>query len=155
MPYRQKVTGIPALSVFYNIEHSVGTGCSNVREDVMLVQYMLGAFFSGPMLGSGSSKPHSRLEVDGTCGPITIEYIRAFQHVVASQVSGEVDGRISTPTGIVGPRHGRHYSIVALNMLLARTRRALFMTLPWAPDMPPNVKTLLMRPEEPVGRFTL
>ena len=153
MPHRQKVGGRTSLPVLYNIERAVGPVCPNRREDVMLVQYMLRAFFSATMPGRGGWIPHARLKVDGVCGPITEEYISAFQHRAASIVAASLDNRMHPATEVFGPRHGFHFAIILLNTLLHRTQPILFQNLPWAADMPADVKALLTRPEAPIGRF--
>jgi hypothetical protein len=71
--------------IFIN-DFAVGPGCPNKRDDVMLVQFMLGA------IGMFSARPENsrydyapslaprNLAPDGVCGPYTIAYIKSFQN---------------------------------------------------------------------------
>jgi hypothetical protein len=71
--------------IFVN-EYAVGPGCPNKRDDVMLVQFMLG------LIGMASARPENsrydyapslvprNLATDGVCGPYTIAYIKSFQN---------------------------------------------------------------------------
>jgi hypothetical protein len=113
------------LRVFYAIDHAVGAGCPNRRDDVLLVQFFLRA-----LAPRGDPETHESftpsgegiLAVDGICGSRSITYIKHFQGMMnraAKDISMGTwqDGRVDpVPAGRqFGPLHGRAYTMIHLN----------------------------------------
>jgi hypothetical protein len=64
----------PGYHFIYNINRPVGRGCKNEREDVLLVQVLLGRFFDD----YGNAPSGRPLAVDGVFGDTTGLYIALF-----------------------------------------------------------------------------
>lgn len=116
---------------FYNVIKAVGQAAPNVREDVMMVQYMLRHLFTGK---NAVHKPSGEMTVDGICGPITINWILTFQkQLVQSNIPTLIDGRIdrirdkSTFTGSISKTK---YTLHALDHNLKQNNFKAYRELP-------------------------
>lgn len=90
---------------FVNVEHAVGRGAPNRRDDVKLVQYLLNAI-------------GYRLVPDGFCGPKTQRAIQEFQEKMRASGTRTVpDGRVDRARGeqAFGAISNTVYAIVELN----------------------------------------
>lgn len=116
---------------FYNVIKAVGNAAPNVKEDVMMVQYMLKHLFVG---GKTHLKPSVEMAVDGICGPVTINWILAYQkQLVQSRISILVDGRIDRirdKTTFTGSISKTKYTLFALNWNLNDTNPRAYRELP-------------------------
>lgn len=100
-------TGLQVQPVMISTDNSVGKGCTNQRNDVLLVQFMMRVVNESPANSNWWQKKEKRpLTIDGTCGEVTQSFIRLMQ----GQVGGVTeDGRIDpiinarkfTKTGMV------------------------------------------------------
>ncbi len=68
----------------YNIDWTVGAGCTNLREDVMLVQALFSILYyhATPRTSYDFQPPdptYDSIDVDGFMGPITRAHIQGFQ----------------------------------------------------------------------------
>ena len=119
------------LSVFYNVVHAVGENCPNLREDVMLVQYLLYSVYQPlPQI----YKPKGEMTIDGICGGITKNWILKFQLDVRSggnsiQCDKRVD-RIRDKNGMVGSLSGKYYTLAYLNLYVAETNPEAYARMP-------------------------
>lgn len=129
----------------YNVNHSVGLGGANYRDDVMLVQFYLARVYGHPFGLSGAPDPGS-IAVDGACGPVTLRWIRAFQtQMQAGDIPPSrirVDGRVSAAPSTISGEH-RHYTIVLLNRWHGMLYPEEDVRL--SPDAPPYLRKSLSR----------
>lgn len=114
--YIYTLAGNPPMKVIYSVDHDVGPGCRNDRQDVLLVQFFL---YSASKAGGGlqaiqpaGAKP---LKIDGIYGPQTSAYIRNYQQ--ASEGRTVMDGKVSPIQGgsISGAVQGKALTIAHLN----------------------------------------
>jgi hypothetical protein len=126
-------------TLFYVVDAAVGTGCPNVRQDVLLVQFFLRAL----MVDAGAEKAYQPpgeqpIQIDGACGPRTIAYIKYFQEENSRRNPGVVihkDCRvdpITSGTHISSITHTA-YTIIKLNS----TYRSRFKALAANPILDP------------------
>ncbi len=124
-------TGMP----FYVVDSTVGKGCPNIRQDVLLVQFFLRAL----MVDAGKEKAYvppgeQPIKVDGVCGAHTIAYIKFFQEENMRRNPGatiHVDGRVDpllTGSSVSSITHST-YTIVRLNSTY-KTRFGTFFANP-------------------------
>jgi len=112
------------IRVCYFTDSTVGLGCSNRREDVLLVQFLLKS-----IAGKTDPEAHelfavpgqSPLAIDGICGTGTVAAIRRFQTFTKGQPSPnsrDVDGQvdISRPGHLLTTRTQSIYTIITLNV---------------------------------------
>ncbi|NCC39870.1 MAG: hypothetical protein EOM21_10555 [Gammaproteobacteria bacterium] len=106
----------PSMKVLYSVDHEVGPGCRNERQDVLLVQFFL---FSAAQPGGGLQpiQPPGQqpIKIDGIYGPQTAAYIKYYQQ--ASGGRAVIDGKISPVQGgsDIGAIHGKALTISHLN----------------------------------------
>jgi hypothetical protein len=92
--------------------------CPNLRDDVLLVQYLLKAFYDTL---PANQRPKGKMKVDGICGPITNNWILRFQ-LDANKYNGEplviVDNHVDKVLNknLVGSIGGKMYTLAVLNM---------------------------------------
>ncbi len=110
------------LPVVWNVDQSVGQKGSNLREDVVLVQYLLNAIAKSPTSSMGWElrKLLSFLLPNGICDDYTIDCIKRVQTVLTKTAPNTtVDGKISraAPGLWYG---GGYYTIVSINAMYRR-----------------------------------
>ena len=92
------LTGNPVQKVLYTVEHTVGTGGANRRDDVLLVQLFLRVQMEDGGSEAPSRPPDRRpLAIDGICGNDTLAYIRYYQEEAKRRFPGDAqppDGRV-------------------------------------------------------------
>ena len=117
-----------AIRVFYNVDHAVGPGRLNRRDDVLLVQFFLRSLARvNDVMTQDSYFPTGQalIDTDGVFGPQTAAYIKHFEAVLSRSLPGALwrDGVIDPrPSGQnFGPLHGRVYAIIRLNTLYAES----------------------------------
>jgi len=115
------------LQIAYSIDSTVGSGCVNNRDDVLLVQFFLGVTSQAdPNYVPPGEAP---LRIDGVCGNQTVKYIKRYQQRNSQQNPGSVltaDGRIDPIKRgvIVGAASGHVLSMLALNFSYKNERGA-------------------------------
>ena len=112
------------IRVCYFTDSTVGVGCSNRREDVLLVQFLLKSI-------AGKTDPEAHelfampglqpLAIDGICGPGTVAAIRRFQTFTKGHLnptSRDVDGQVdvSRPGHLFTTKNQSIYTIITLNV---------------------------------------
>jgi len=149
------------IAPFYNVQQVVGQGGSNLRSDVMLVQYMLfhicvsptphwdanHGSFSLLLLSKG---PGALFPFTGEFTPDLAEWIAVFQDHGTRRGEGpmSIDGRINrAPVGWGKPMAARSgwYTIQAMNRLMWRFNSRSFAVLPTLSDVPPALAADLSR----------
>lgn len=155
------------IAPFYNVQYAVGPGQSNMRSDVMLVQYMLfnicvgrsSNWTGGTDLLGGSvligETPSGRgadgiFPFDGRWTPRTSEWISAFQWACNQRGLGPltVDGKINRAKvgwGKPGPASSGWYTIQVMNRALLTLNGENFARLPTLSDLPAELRTDLGR----------
>jgi hypothetical protein len=121
------LTSQPYREVYVN-EKPVGTGCSNQRDDVQLVQLFLRIATEDAPNSPGFKPPgQPMIEPDGIFGPTTQKYISYFQE----EVDRRRNAKLLSRDGIVDPvksgsargsLSNTMYTILALNAAM-RSRR--------------------------------
>jgi peptidoglycan hydrolase-like protein with peptidoglycan-binding domain len=76
---------------FFDVTGTVGWGCKNHKDDVMLVQLLLRRYFMHRSDVGFSTNPALIVKVDGIFGDKTAKAIVAYQHHGGSLVDGKVD----------------------------------------------------------------
>jgi len=107
----------------YTVEQSVGLGCPNVRDDVLLVQFFLRRAMDDSPESKGIIPPGERpISIDGISGPQTFRYIKHYQDEDNRRNPGRGvarDGRVDSVgksgTGF-GSISNTLYTIIALNV---------------------------------------
>ena len=113
------------LQIAYSIDNTVGSGCVNNRDDVLLVQFFLGV---NSQADSTYVPPgEAPLRIDGICGSHTVKYIQRYQQRNSEKNPGSpltADGRIDPiKRGVmVGAASGRVLSMLALNFSYKNVR---------------------------------
>lgn len=106
MPYKQETVNSPQMPFIYNVEQAVGQNSPNGKGDVILVQYLLAAYY-GP----------NSLQIDGWIGPVTTGYIKKFQQ--EAKQSGNnvlVDSRVDKAYSYTSSISQTVYTIILLNV---------------------------------------
>jgi hypothetical protein len=140
---------------FCNIHFAVGRGCTNRRDDVLLVQYLLRTIYSSyvPAKTVAALPPGEPLAVTGHAGESTFKYILHFQQSIKG-VGGPgtvaTDGRVDRAHGFVGVVTGCRYTIIHLNDYYSLARPALNRHLWIAPDCPVELQRSLLAASKPV-----
>ena len=114
--------GAAKHSVIFVNDDAVGPGCPNRRDDVLLVQFMLGMlavvnsrFEFGDVDFAPIGFPRN-LKIDGICGPHTIASIKSFQRMGSLKKQGTAMAMIMD--GIVNPvRAGQPWTPLGSNVL--------------------------------------
>jgi hypothetical protein len=133
----------PGLAFFCNVHGSVGQGLSNRRDDVLLVQWLLRQYFS--KVTTISPPPGPMIQVDGSFGRQTGDYIKAFQ--TGGKAGGHsiaVDGRVDRAQGVFGALSGTQYTIIHMNNGADGRRPELARRFWTAADMPLELRNALI-----------
>ncbi|MGH3146614.1 MAG: hypothetical protein ACRDTR_12515, partial [Rubrobacter sp.] len=85
MPYIDSLSEHPDLPMFYNVTYAVGSAGYNVIEDVELVQFFLQQIYRNPAKAGLPPSPKGAMKVDGSCGPVTRNWIVKYQLDVANK----------------------------------------------------------------------
>lgn len=128
------------LPFFWNIHKSVGWGCPNRTDDVMLVQFLLLSIYLNTEVFSVGSPPTETFPLDGIFGQKTYKWIRAFQK---TQPGYHQDGRVSAIDGSRAFSTETHhpYTIIALNAELSKYPH--FQDLRMDPNLPATLAQVL------------
>ncbi|MET0605401.1 MAG: hypothetical protein ABWZ80_03010 [Beijerinckiaceae bacterium] len=118
--YQVKSTKAEPVSVAYTIDGSVGPGCQNAREDVLLVQHLLRRAWQDCPRSKGFRPPGETqpLKADGIPGPTTNRFIKFFQEeCVRRGANVTQDGRVDPVKSGASTSGGSHsfYTILAMN----------------------------------------
>ncbi|MEO8128257.1 MAG: hypothetical protein ABJF23_14005 [Bryobacteraceae bacterium] len=108
------------LKLVYTIDQAVGSGCPNMRDDVLLVQFFLKVISGGPEKALFTPAGRGPIGTDGIWGPTSQAYLDKFIEVNSGQNPGSPltkDGRVDPVVGgkIKGSISGHIYTILALN----------------------------------------
>lgn len=143
---RVLVTGNALQKVLYTIDESVGPGCANHHDDVLLVQFLLRI----QMEEGGSEPPYrppgrSFIRADGSCGEETLAYIRYFQEEAMRRFPAEApppDGRVDPMRSgsIIASITGKKYMIVSLNVGYREKRGDMYLDIGRDPLFPPALR---------------
>jgi hypothetical protein len=114
--------GQSSYSIIFVNDEAVGRGCPNRRDDVLLIQFMLGMlaainsrFEFGEVDFAPTGFPRT-LKMDGICGPHTIASIKNFQRMGSLKKQGTALAMIMD--GIVNPvRAGQPWTPLGSNVL--------------------------------------
>jgi hypothetical protein len=138
----------PILPLIFNVDGVVGASPSqNIREDVLLVQYAFKVIADSP---SSNVTPeelsaYRAVVVDGKCGPITINAIRAHQQDRRRVNPGKVvDGRVSPARGGYSYGGGQ-WTIYRLNGSIWRRNKNIWPRLDKIANCPPELIAMVNR----------
>ncbi len=119
----------PASNHYWAITESVGWGNYNIKDDVMLVQYLINKCAGKKVL-----------ETDGLFGNKTFKAIKNFQRSVNDTGYSfcRVDGRVSNVMGKpnIAVESGDFYTIHQLNWFFIQEKRIYFNDIRADPDLP-------------------
>jgi hypothetical protein len=103
----------------YVVDRSVGPGGTNVRGDVLLVQYFLRVAMENGKASKGFVPPGEKpITIDGQCGGQTNRYIKFFQEEARRRGAAVKQDGVVDPvvTGtVIGSISQSFYTIVAMN----------------------------------------
>ena len=144
MPKVVNINGDPGMSFAYVVTTSVGVNCSNTREDVMLVQYLLQGIYGHPAQFTPPPKPvpGKSIKPDGFVGPITIRHIDAFQKELLTRGKSVMnDQRVDPPLSpnMIGTISGKQYTIFHLNAAFKKARPEAFKNIMLDAECPPEL----------------
>src|ERR1044072_7859232 len=125
------------LPVFYNVLLAVGNNAPNLKEDVLLVQFLLFETYSGKLkFAPFNTRPQGNMTVDGICGPITKNWILKFQLDIRF-IGGNplLDKRIDRAREVISSISRTVYTIISLNQIVKQVRPD-FDNLDKAVDVP-------------------
>ena len=97
----------------YTVTYPVGLNkCSNVKVDVMLVQFLVKSYFKDPE--NAASKPGANLTVNGLFDTSTQVYLKSFaSHIQRKGIAITVDGRYdpcgNAPRGSISRQYYKIY----------------------------------------------
>ncbi len=131
------------IPIFFNIDSSVGqNGNNSSPEDVMLVQFFIrvNAQRNTGNIDRNQLQRMLKVTVDGKCGPMTIDGIRAVQEVRKTRLAATVvDGRVSPSRG--GYQYGAGvWTIVSLNSGFRSRYPEMWPRIQNHPNCPPLLK---------------
>ncbi len=143
MAYKDNFEGdaldnVSHLTVFWNIHQSVGWGCPNRPDDVMLVQFLLKRvmhnqveYYRLPELPTKKD-----LAVDGIFGPQTYKWIRFYQSMMPNFF--HQDGKVDAVDGTrkKSTKQHRVYTIIMLNLEFADRDYIYYHDLRMDPTLP-------------------
>lgn len=148
----------PDLPKFVNVGMAVGRGAPNVRNDVLLVQYMLRELFRNPTEHEPRlAPPEEPVRLDGRFGPNTRNAIIKFQLNIISQFGSiRLDARVDR-VGLEATSSISQttYTILWMNYLYKLARPVEFEDLLAGKisDMPPELAAELNRYSELFQNF--
>jgi hypothetical protein len=122
---------------FWAIHKSVGWGCHNKTDDVMLVQYLINVWAKGKVL-----------EMDGIFGNKTYNGIKRFQQWMNSIFGpnmAKTDGKVTASDGDADfvTKSNTFYTIHLLNHVLLDQRKIYYSDLRMDSLLPPLLCTVL------------
>jgi hypothetical protein len=108
-----------AFKIAYTNDQSVGTGCQNSRDDVLLVQFFLKVVSEGPEKDK-YGVPGKMMTCDGSWGPTSQAFLNKFIAVNSAANPNfplTQDGRVDPVQGgkVIGSISHNVYTILALN----------------------------------------
>ena len=134
----------PNLSRFphyYNIEKAVGANCPNLRDDVMLVQFMLKLWVQSRDSGFVIDPPLWDVALHGKLDNPTLAFLILFQ--VRNSSVGKSDGRFDPLT--LDHMDGATSSLASLNLYLWANKFDVFKDFSVAPGLPGPLVPLLKK----------
>lgn len=133
---------------FYNVTEAVGYGCSNLMDDVKMVQF----FLKRIALRAPNYNPSGEMKVDGHCGPTTRRWIVEFQISARKagnnyMVDGIVDraGNENNPDKMYSSISKTIYTVRALNNGMFWLDRAIYQTLSTNSKVPDDVRLIFKK----------
>lgn len=140
----------PTLPVFFNVDQVVGAmPASNLREDVLLVQYLLTVMSKNPPPGGRSPEFQKSLSVvrcSGVADPETINAIRAAQQEAKKfKPQTVVDGRVSPAKGYLYDGVSSNWVIVHLNESVQHPHLEIWPRIDLIQGCPEEIKKLVVR----------
>ncbi len=139
---------------YYNVTWGVGQGrtARNLRDDVMLVQYLLKGIAenaSQALFAPDWSPPGSvgSFLVDGQMGQVTAGWIRSYQKAVVKNAPGLVlvDNVVDRARRDFSSISKTMYTIVGMNIDFRSAQSAKFRALEDIPDVPPELRAALRK----------
>lgn len=138
----------PELPVFFNVDHAVGTmPATNLREDVLLVQFLLTVMAKNPPPGRSPQFQAALGEVrfSGVADDATKNAIRAAQEEAKRfQPQTVVDGRVSSAKGYSFGQSS-NWIIVHLNESVQESNLSIWPRIDQIPGCPEEIKKLVVR----------
>lgn len=145
-----------AMPVFFNVDGVVGAQpAQNIREDVLLVQFAFKVMAGSPIATTNPEllAAARAVTVDGICGPVTINAIRANQESYRRENPGKVvDGRVSPTRGGYSYGGGAAWTIVRLNRSIQFRNIQIWPRIDNIMGCPPELKAMVKR--QVVGRLS-
>ena len=137
---------------YYNVNYAVGNQAPNMRDDVLLVQWMLHRVFTDhPLFIPPEAK---RLAIDGWIGPQTIKWIKAFQATIRRNGRPcAFDGRVDSARKSAGSISKSPYTVLWLNSALRSANPTVFEDPGSDPDMPTELMAALQSNDGSAGPF--
>lgn len=133
---------------FYNVTKAVGYGCSNLMDDVKMVQFFLKRINRAHQF----YKTSETMKVDGYCGPITRRWIVQFQIYCRKQgnnymIDGIVDkaGNENNPDKMYSSISKTIYTVRALNNGMFWLDREVYQTLSTNSKVPDDVRLIFKK----------
>ena len=126
---------------FWAIHKTVGWGCPNKNDDVMLVQYLVNVWAK-----------EKALKMDGIFGNKTYKGILSFQKWINANWAdaATADGRV-TAKHVGGDTHtgsGGYFTIHALNLIYIEQRRIYYNDIRMDRELPPLLCHIFSAPAE-------
>jgi hypothetical protein len=131
---------------FYNVNAAVGYGCTNMTEDVKVVQFFLKRCFEATELKA--KKPWGEMVVDGKVGPITRAWILKTQMISHNVlIDGVVDkaGNENNPSNWKTSISHTIYVIRYLNNQLRKHDTAVYKTLTTNPEVSSDMRLIFQQ----------
>jgi hypothetical protein len=127
---RMYLTASTEVRWVYAVDQTVGSGCTNRRDDVLLVQFFLKVISEGPE--KALFRPPgvtAAMKCDGLWGPTSQAYLNHFIKVSSNLNPNSPltkDGRVDPVVGgkYTGSLSGKLYTILALNVSYKKARGA-------------------------------
>lgn len=124
---RVYLRNIGSFKVLLTVEQTVGRGCPNRRDDVMLVQFFLKVATDGGVPSGGYGPPGQQpIKIDGIYGHQTQAYIDYYQAENSRRNPAsplKADGRVDPVHGkALGSVTQSVYTILALNVTFQNVR---------------------------------
>lgn len=137
----------PDLPVFFNADGVVGAApAQNLREDVLLVQFLLKVVGDSPQATSDPAAVAAckRVKPTGVIDPTTVAAITAYQlSAKKKDPNVVVDGRVSPAKG--GYSYGALWTITLLNKSCQKRHKGNWPRIDKIPGCPEELKAMVMR----------